>query len=49
MNMFWVLWCWALNICPHCEQTFMVDGRHWPVSKCVNKNDLNAWNRRGPQ
>lgn len=34
MKIFWVIWCWLLNICPACEQTYMYADRHWPVSKC---------------
>lgn len=36
--MIWRAWCWLLNICPWCEQTYMYGTRHWPNAKCPSLN-----------
>lgn len=32
--MIWRLYCWWLNICPECENTYMYWTKHFPISKC---------------
>ena len=35
--MLWRLWCWLVGICPECEQTWRMPGKHYPVSRCEKK------------